>query len=99
MIRGQHLAYGTYLERLRALPVGEYLTRGPGQPYPHGVAEAVLLSLEAVRAGDRAGACGGVMEVLSVLSAAGVRRDLLHAAGQAGVAGRRRRPAGRGGGG
>ena len=85
VIRGQQLAYGTYLERLRALPVGEYLTRRPGQPYPHGVAEAVLLSLEAVRAFDRAGACGGVMEVLSVLSAAGVRRDLLHAAGQAGA--------------
>src|ERR1035441_2715574 len=67
VIRGQQPAYGTYLERLRALPVGEYLTRRPGQPYPHGVAEAVLLSLEAVRAFDRAGACGGVMEVLSVL--------------------------------
>jgi hypothetical protein len=85
VIRGQHLSYGTYLERLRALPVGEYLTWGPGQPYPHGVAEAVLLSLEAVRASDRSGACGGVLEVLSVLSAAGVRRDLLHAAGQAGA--------------
>jgi len=81
VIRGQHLPYGTYLGRLRALPVAQYLTRGPGQPYPHGVAEAVLLSLEAVRAG----ACGGVMELLSVLSAAGVRRDLLHASGQAGV--------------
>ena len=46
VIRGQHLAYGTYLERLRALPVGEYLTRDAGQPYPHGVAEAVLLSLD-----------------------------------------------------
>ncbi|MFI5067845.1 MAG: tetratricopeptide repeat protein, partial [Streptosporangiales bacterium] len=85
VIRGQHLPYGTYLERLRALPAGTYLSRGPGQPYPHGVAEAVLLSLEAVRAGDRAGVCGGVLEVLSVLSAAGVRRDLLHAAWQAGA--------------
>ena len=95
VIRGQRLAYGTYLERLRALPVGEYLTREPGQSYPHGVAEAVLLSLEAVRAGDRAGVCGGVLELLSVLSAAGVRRDLLHAAGQAGVlaTGKRKRAA------
>ena len=62
VIRGQHLAYGTYLERLRALPVAEYLTRGPGQPYPHGVAEAVLLSLDGGAGPDRAGACGGVME-------------------------------------
>ncbi len=85
VIRGQQLAYGTYLERLRALPVGEYLTQGPGQPYPHGVAEAVLLSLEAVRASDRSGVCDGVLRVLSVLSAAGVRRDLLRAAGQEGA--------------
>ena len=59
----------------------------------------MLLSLEAVRAGDRAGACAGVMELLSVLSAAGVRRDLLHAAGQAGALAGGAGPAGRGGGG
>ena len=35
----------------------EYLTRQEGQPYPHGVAEAVLLSLQAVQAGDRNGTC------------------------------------------
>ena len=46
VIAGQHLGYGTYLERLRALPVAQYLTRDAGQPYPHGVAEAVLLSLD-----------------------------------------------------
>ena len=55
VIAGQRLGYGTYLERLRALPVAQYLNRGEGQPYPLGVAEAVQLSLEAVRAGDRAG--------------------------------------------
>ena len=85
VIAGQHLGYGTYLERLRALPVQAYLVRAAGQPYPHGVAEAVVLSLEAVQASDQAGACGGVMEAMSVLSAAGVRRDLLRAAGQAGA--------------
>ena len=85
VIAGQHLRYVTYLERLLALPVAEYLTRDAGQPYPHGVAEAVLLSLDAVRAGDRAGVCAGVMEMMAVLSAAGVRRDLLHEARQVGV--------------
>jgi tetratricopeptide (TPR) repeat protein len=85
VIRGQHLGYGTYLERLRGLPVTSYLTRQDGQPYPHGVAEAVLLSLQAAQASDRTGACAGVLELMCVLSAAGVRRGLLHAAGQAGV--------------
>jgi tetratricopeptide (TPR) repeat protein len=80
VIRGQHLRYGTYLERLRASPVAEYLTRDPGQPYPHGVAGAVLLSLEAARAPGWPEVCARMMELLSVLSAAGVRRDLLHAA-------------------
>jgi tetratricopeptide (TPR) repeat protein len=87
VIRGQRLGYRTYLDRLRALPVSEYLTRQDGQPYPHGVAEAVLLSLQAVQAGDPAGACARVMGLLSVLSAAGVRRELLQAAGQASVPG------------
>jgi hypothetical protein len=59
VIRGQRLGYATYLERLRALPVSEYLTRQDGQPYPHGVAEAVLLSLQAVQDRDRAGMCDG----------------------------------------
>jgi hypothetical protein len=85
VIRSQRLRYATYLARLRALPVADYLKRQEGQPYPHGVAEAVLLSLQAVQVGDRAGTGAAVMELLSVLSAAGVRRGLLHAAGQAGV--------------
>ncbi len=79
VIAAQHIDYGTYLERLRALPVEEYIVWGKGQSYPHGVAEAVLLSLEAIRTGDRTDVCTGVMEIMAVLSAAGVRRDLLHA--------------------
>jgi tetratricopeptide (TPR) repeat protein len=81
VIARQHLGYQTYLDRLRALPSGEYLE----QPYSRGVAGAMLLSLDTVRAGDQAGICTGVMEMMAVLSGAGVRRDLLHAAGQAGV--------------
>ena len=85
VIAGQHLAYGTYLERVRSLPVTEYLTREPGQPYPHGVAEAVLLALEAVLTDDQDGLCPAVLAMMSVLSAAGVRRDLVYAAGHAGA--------------
>ena len=56
----------------------------------------MLLSLQAVRAADRTGICTRVMEIMAVLSAAGVRRELLYAAGQAGVlaSGRRRVAAG-----
>ena len=87
VIAKQHLSYRTYLERLQSLPVADYLAREPGQPYPHGVTEAVLLSLEAVRAADHGGVCTGVLELMSVLSAAGVRRDLVYIAGQAGILG------------
>ena len=91
MIAGQHLGYWTYLQRLRALSIQEYLSRRDGPPYPHGVAEAVLLSLDAARAGDQGGVCTVVMEIMAVLSEAGVSRDLLYAAGREGALARRRR--------
>jgi tetratricopeptide (TPR) repeat protein len=52
------------------------------------VAAAVLLALDAVRAGELGGACGAVMDLVAVLSAAGVRRSLVHAAAGEGLAGR-----------
>ena len=85
VIAGHRLAYGAYLDRLRTLPVQEHLTRQEGQAYPHGVAGAVLLSLQAVWAADRAGVSTRMLEIMAVLSGAGVRRELLHIAGQAGV--------------
>jgi tetratricopeptide (TPR) repeat protein len=84
-IAAQSLTYWTYLGQLRAMPVGERLTREAGQPYPHGVAGAIMLSLDSVRAGDRDGVSSGIMELTAVLSAGGVRRELLHDAGRAGV--------------
>jgi tetratricopeptide (TPR) repeat protein len=91
MIAGQHLGYWTYLQRLRAIPVQEYLRRQGGPPYPHGVAEAVLLSLDAAWTGDRSGVCAGIMEIMAVLSGAGASRDLLYAAGRDGALARHRR--------
>ena len=85
VIAAQHLSYGAYLERLQSLPVGEYLIPARGEPYPHGVAEAVLLSLDAVTAADRAGLCQAMLDVVSLLPASGVPRRLLYAAGEAGV--------------
>ena len=63
----------------------QLLLRTGTSEYPHGLAAAVLLALDAVRAGDGSGVCGTVMDLASVLSAAGVPRAVLHAAGQAGA--------------
>ena len=88
VIAGQHLAYTAYLAKLRALPVEDYLIRkedGEEQSYLPGVAEAVLLSVEAAWASDPLGVCTAVMEVMAMLAPVMVRRDLLRAAGQAGT--------------
>ena len=85
VIAGQHIGYARYLDRLRATQAELSLTGDDGQPYPPSSTRAVLLSLQAVRAADRTGVCARVMEIMAVLSAAGVRRELLYAAGQAGV--------------
>ena len=85
VIAGQHLPYGTYLERLRGMPVGELLRPVDAGQYLRGVAAAVLLSLEGVGAGDDTGVCIAVMEVVAVLSPSGVRRALMHEAARQGV--------------
>ena len=85
VIAGQRLAYGTYLDRLRAMPVGDLLRPVEAGQYPRGVAAAVLLSLEGVQTGDGTGVCTAVMELLAVLSHAGVRRVLVYEAARSGV--------------
>jgi tetratricopeptide (TPR) repeat protein len=90
-IAAERLSYRKYLKRLRSAREQDPLERGASQPGPHTAAGAVLLSLDAVRAADGGDVAAGVMEIAAVLSAAGVRRDLLHAAGQAGLLARRRR--------
>ena len=88
VIASQHLSYATYLERLGRLSTAELLAAEEAGQYPRGVAAAVLFSLDTVRAGDQGAACGAVMDLLAVLSAAGVRRSLIHAAAGEGLPGR-----------
>jgi tetratricopeptide (TPR) repeat protein len=88
VIAAQHLSYATYLERLRRLPVADLLAAEEAGQYPRGVAAAVLLSLDHVRAGLDGEACTAVMDLLAVLSATGVRRSLVHAAAEKGLPGR-----------
>jgi len=85
VIAGQYLGYATYLDRLRGMPVGGLLKPVEAGQYPRGVAATVLLSLDGVRARDDTGICMAVMELLAVLSPAGVRRALVHEAARQGV--------------
>jgi hypothetical protein len=85
VVAAQRLDYRVYLDRVRSLPVQEYLTPAAGEAYPHGVAQAVLLSLDAAASTDRTGLCEALIDVVSLLSPAGVPRALLYAAGPAGV--------------
>lgn len=87
VIAEQHLDYDTYLDRLRNKPVEKLLGRVEAGQYPHGLAAAVLISLDSVRSDDSSGICGAVMDLISVLSSAGVPRRLLYAAGQCSVLG------------
>jgi tetratricopeptide (TPR) repeat protein len=85
VIGGQHLDYPAYLARLRTVPVQDLLTRPVAEPYPHGAAEAIVLALDAASDADPTGLCRGLVNVIALLSAAGVSRTLLYAAGQQGL--------------
>jgi tetratricopeptide (TPR) repeat protein len=85
VIAAQHLDYPAYLARLRTVPVQDSLKRTAGEPYRHGVAEAIVLALDAVADDDPTGLCHRLINVVALLSAAGVSRALLYAAGQQGL--------------
>jgi tetratricopeptide (TPR) repeat protein len=85
VIAVQHLDYATYLARLRAVPVQDYLTRVSGDPYPRGVGEAIVLALDTAAENDPAGLCRRLVTVVALLSDAGLPRPLLYAAGEQGL--------------
>jgi hypothetical protein len=80
VISGQRLDYPTYLERLAAVTIAGYLTRPEEDPYPHGTAEAISLALGASGRADPAGVGRNLLDVIALLSPAGVSRTVLHAA-------------------
>ncbi len=77
--------YDAYLDRLHKEPVDELLLPGQGDPYPRGVAAAIQVALDAAGSSDDTLACRPLMEVISLLSVAGIPRALLHVAGRSGV--------------
>jgi Tetratricopeptide repeat len=87
MIAKQHVGYAAYLAKLQTLSAEDHLAREDEeeQPAPPGVAETVLLAMEAASYADRLGVSIGLMELVAMLSPAVVHRDLLRSAGQAGT--------------
>jgi tetratricopeptide (TPR) repeat protein len=77
--------YAWYLDRLQVVSADVSLMGDDGQRYPAGLVRAMLLSLQTVRAADRTGVCIRILEIMAGLSPAGVHRELLYSAGQAGV--------------
>ncbi len=80
-ITADRLDYPAYLERSHSALADERLAELPGAHYPPGLAAVLLMSLDAARAADETGACGLVMELLPVLSPAGVSSRLLCSSG------------------
>lgn len=74
VIATERLSYADYLRRLRNLPTRSSLAAHEGDPYPHGVVDAIRLSLNAVR--DQPGA-QALAEQLAVLARSGTSRSLL----------------------
>jgi len=68
VIQAQRLTYPVYLKRLREYPVPRYLPPAKGDPYPRGVAEAILLSIDAVTATDPTGICRDLLDMVSLLA-------------------------------
>ncbi len=91
LIAGRPRGYDWYLDRLQVASV-DAPPADDDEPYPPGLAQAARLALQAVQAADRTGVCSRVLEMMSVLSPAGVRREMLYAAGQAGVLASRAAP-------
>ncbi|MEU6655812.1 tetratricopeptide repeat protein [Streptomyces sp. NPDC046900] len=76
-IRTQRLSCRTLLERIKSMPMDRLLLTSPGDHYPDGAAQAVLLALRTVEDADPLART--LTGVVMVLSAAGTFRTILHA--------------------
>ncbi len=83
VIRAQRLSYADFLDRLQIVSLDNYLKRQPGDDYPRGAAETIILALQEAERSD--GLAHPLLLALSVLSPDGVSRDLLYAAASRGV--------------
>ncbi|MGW2196530.1 tetratricopeptide repeat protein, partial [Streptosporangium sp. NPDC001682] len=80
VINRQALGYGTYVERLRSVSLEEAFPKVPGDGYPVGAARAVVLALAEFASGRATRVERGLLELMAVISPAGVPRTWLHRA-------------------
>ena len=86
VIAAQHLDYMTYLAQLRAVPVQDLLTRGsPGSHIRMALPRPSCWPWTPWQMMTLTGLCRGLVNLVALLSAAGVSRGLLYAAGQQGL--------------
>jgi tetratricopeptide (TPR) repeat protein len=71
-----HRGYQGYLERLRRVSIDTYLKPWPGDPYPRGAAEAILLAVEPFTGPDTAEHLA-LLNLMSVLSPDGISFEVL----------------------
>ncbi|MEH0658126.1 tetratricopeptide repeat protein [Streptomyces stelliscabiei] len=77
LIKIRGYTYSQYLEILRTTPIAESLQAAKGDTYPHGTAQTVLLAVEQVEVSARNAVSRQVLEAISLLSPAGVKRSSL----------------------
>ncbi|MEV4525786.1 tetratricopeptide repeat protein [Streptosporangium sp. NPDC049304] len=80
VINRQMLSYDTYVERLRSVSLEEAFPKVPGDGYPVSASRAVLLALAEFASGRTTRVERGLLELMAVLSSAGVPRAWLHRA-------------------
>lgn len=80
VIRSQGLSFSEYQRRFRRRQVVHVMRRTPGEPYPNGVAQSLLLAIRQVESGHDAPAVSRVIEFMSLLSPSGVDRNDLKTA-------------------
>ncbi|GAA3782285.1 hypothetical protein GCM10022225_83320 [Plantactinospora mayteni] len=78
VIRRQRQSFGDYLAGLGCGPLASMLARLPGDEYPRSVEQAILRSIADAEAADLTGTAQRVVDLMALLSASGVRRDLLY---------------------
>lgn len=77
------LSYDTYLARLNAVRISNYFPPVMGGDYPHGLAEAIMMSVDELIEADQAGR--RLLDLIAILSPGGTRRGLLFRAGELGL--------------